>query len=96
MYRWGNGVILASMYVALLMKANASDDELGRLSVLAGMLITANMVMIAAILIQSLLLVQELRNSMSIAEDIIPSVQRHRSVAPNPVHAVTVEGDWHE
>ncbi|CAN0027903.1 unnamed protein product, partial [Laminaria digitata] len=58
LYRWGNGVILASMYVALLMKADDSNEEAGRISVLGGVLITANVVMILAVLVQSVLLAQ--------------------------------------
>ncbi|CAM9332568.1 unnamed protein product, partial [Laminaria digitata] len=56
LYRWGNGVILASMYVALLMKADSSNKESGRLAIFGGVLIAANTVMIAAVLVQSVLL----------------------------------------
>ncbi|CAM9093171.1 unnamed protein product, partial [Laminaria digitata] len=51
LYRWGNGVILGSMFVALLMKADGSNDESARVSVLGGVLITANVVMIIAVLV---------------------------------------------
>ena len=46
LYRWGNGVILASLYVALLMKAKESVYDLKALSAFGWVLIAANVVMI--------------------------------------------------
>ena len=79
LYRWGNGVILASMFVALLMEADGSNDESGTLSVFGWVLITANVVMIFAVLVQSVLLALEWRGSLSIPEETIPPVRRHPS-----------------
>lgn len=81
LYRWGNGVILASMYVALLMKADKSNEESGRLSVLGGVLITVNVVMIIAVLVQSVLWAQGWRDAVPMAEEMLLSVQRHSSAA---------------
>lgn len=57
LYRWGNGVVVASMFVALLVKANESnEDKSGMLSVFGVVLITANLVMIGAVVAQSVVL----------------------------------------
>ncbi|CAM9095604.1 unnamed protein product, partial [Laminaria digitata] len=53
LYRWGNGVVLASMYVALLRKADVSGDDSRTQSAFAGVLIAANVFMIVAVLVHS-------------------------------------------
>ena len=95
LYRWGNGVILASIYVALLMKADPSNEESGRSSVLGGVLITANVVMIVTVLVQSVLLAREWRNAVPMPEEIIPPVERHPSatVRGTKTFPMTMEGD---
>ncbi|CAM9140611.1 unnamed protein product, partial [Laminaria digitata] len=55
LYRWGNGVVVSSMFIALLIKANESNEKSGHLSVFGGVLIFANVVMIVAVLTQSVL-----------------------------------------
>ncbi|CAN0561706.1 unnamed protein product, partial [Laminaria digitata] len=57
LYRWGNGIILASMYVALLMKVDTSSEESSTLSAFGIVLIAANVFLVATVLIQSMLLV---------------------------------------
>ncbi|CAM9260540.1 unnamed protein product, partial [Laminaria digitata] len=47
LYRWGNGVVLASMFLALLVKADASSDK--SLSVFGWVLIVANIMMVVAV-----------------------------------------------
>ena len=59
LYRWGNGIILASMYVALLLKVDVSNEESGTLSAFAGVLIAANVCMILTVMVQSALLVKD-------------------------------------
>lgn len=56
LYRWGNGVVLASMYVALLQKVDVSGEDTPAPSVFAGVLIAANVFMVVAVLVQSSLL----------------------------------------
>ena len=58
LYRWGNGVLLLSMYVALLRKVNVSGDSPTGLS-FSGVFIAANVLMILAVLIQSALLLMK-------------------------------------
>ncbi|CAN0175417.1 unnamed protein product, partial [Laminaria digitata] len=57
LYRWGNGIILASMYVALLLKVDVSNEESDTLTVFAAVLIAANICMILTVLVQSAILV---------------------------------------
>ena len=57
LYRWGNGVVLTIMYVALLRKVDVSGDESPTQSVFSGVFIAANVLMIVAVLVQSALLV---------------------------------------
>lgn len=67
LYRWGNGVILASMYVALLLKFDVSnEDSMYAFSVL---LIAAHVFMIVTVVVQSVLLLQEWRAEI-IAVDV--------------------------
>ena len=57
LYRWGNGVIFSSMYVALLLKVDVSQEGTEALSAYTGVLIAANVFMIVAVVIQSVLLI---------------------------------------
>ncbi|CAM9423006.1 unnamed protein product, partial [Laminaria digitata] len=54
LYRWGNGVVMASMFLALLVKANASSDK--SLSVFGWVLIVANIVMVVAVVVEAVFL----------------------------------------
>lgn len=80
LYRWGNGVVLASMYVALLLKANESNDKSSLLSVFGGVLITANVAMIAAVVVQSVLLTKTWRASKTTDDDMFLPVSRSTPV----------------
>lgn len=102
LYRWGNGVVLASIFVALVLKANASNERSGVLSVFGGVLITANVVMIVTVIGQSVFLGKVWCEKETIVEEVIPTVQRRtsgfrRSTAPtHTVGTVPVRSDWHE
>ncbi|CAM9483258.1 unnamed protein product, partial [Ectocarpus fasciculatus] len=73
LYRWGNGVILASMYVALLLKVNVSDEGSETLSAFVVVLILANVFMVITVVVQSVLLVREWRSSTaSVQEPVDP------------------------
>lgn len=56
LYRWGNGIIVASMYVAFLMKIDVAHDETEALLTFSGVLIAANAFMVVTILVQAVLL----------------------------------------
>ncbi|CAM9571646.1 unnamed protein product [Ectocarpus sp. 12 AP-2014] len=73
LYRWGNGVILASMYVALLLKVNVSEEGSETLSAFVVVLILANVFMVITVVVQSFLLVKEWRSStVSVREPVDP------------------------
>lgn len=60
LYRWGNGIILASMYVAFPLKVDlAGEGSQGSLAITA-LLIAANAFMIFAIAVQTVLLMRGL------------------------------------
>ena len=95
LYRWGNGVVLASMYVSLLLKANDSNDRSGLVSVFGAVLITANVFMVVAVLIQTVLSAKAWHVSKSNAGRVLPGAS-----GPSPrflrgtnlVHAAQVQG----
>ena len=92
LYRWGNGVVLASMYVALLLKANESGEKSGLTSVFGGLLITANVAMIVSVLVQSVLLAKAWRASDTTVQEGLQPVHLSTSVR-GPT--VPVRGDWY-
>ena len=63
LYRWGNGIILGSMYVALLLKFEASEEESDTLSAFAGVLVAANVFMAITVIVQSYFMVKEWRQA---------------------------------
>lgn len=59
LYRWGNGVVLGSMYVALLVKVDVSQEDTESLSAFAAVLIAANVFMVIAVVVQTALMLKE-------------------------------------
>ncbi|CAN0595855.1 unnamed protein product, partial [Laminaria digitata] len=57
LYRWGNGVIVGSLYVAFLLKVDLADESEESIRQFSGVLIAANVVMIVTVLVQTILLV---------------------------------------
>ncbi|CAM9161752.1 unnamed protein product, partial [Laminaria digitata] len=51
LYRWGNGIVLASMYVALLLKVDVSNEGHISLSAFGKVLIFANVFMIITVVV---------------------------------------------
>ncbi|CAM9100679.1 unnamed protein product, partial [Laminaria digitata] len=47
LYRWGNGIIVASMYIAFLLKVQVSNDSSDAVSAFSVVLIIANVAMVA-------------------------------------------------
>ncbi|CAM9138564.1 unnamed protein product, partial [Laminaria digitata] len=52
LYRWGNAIILASMYVALLLKIELADERSRASSVMTALLIAGNIFMIFMVAVQ--------------------------------------------
>ncbi|CAM9365321.1 unnamed protein product, partial [Laminaria digitata] len=55
LYRWGNGVIVGSLYVAFLLKVDLADESEQSIRQFSGVLIAANVVMLVAVLVQTIL-----------------------------------------
>lgn len=58
LYRWGNGIILGSMYVALLMKIELTGADNKASRAMTAALIAANAFMLVTVLVQAALLVK--------------------------------------
>lgn len=80
LYRWGNGIIMASMYVALLMKAKEVDGEYSAFSVFGWLLITAHIVMVVIIVVEAVLLGRKWKFSMTTVKEVKTPVRRPTSV----------------
>ena len=59
LYRWGNGIILGSMYVALLVKVDLSEEDSEALSAFAIVLIAANVFMVVAVVVETTFMLAE-------------------------------------
>ena len=71
--RWGNGVVVASMYVAFLSNVKFSENVAseGYLLTFSGVLIAANVLMVVTVLIQTVLLAKamhERKNAVRVSE----------------------------
>ena len=60
LYRWGNGIILASMYVALLLKVDLAVGGSHGSTTITVLLISANVFMLVTVVVQAVLLVRGL------------------------------------
>lgn len=58
LYRWGNGIIVASMYVAFLSNVDVGRDTTDALLTFSGVLIAANVFMVVTVLLQVIFLMK--------------------------------------
>lgn len=72
LYRWGNGVILASMYTALLLKVDVSEEDSATLPAFVVVLIAANVFLIVTVVVQSYLMVKQWRTATAVIESANP------------------------
>ena len=71
LYRWGNGVVVASMYVAFLMKIDVGEETQYAFLTYSGVLILANVFMVVTVLIEIVLLAKEtcrMKNSVRVVD----------------------------
>ena len=61
LYRWGNGIIVTSMYASFLLRVDIAHDTTRAMSAFSGVLIAANICMAVAILVLATLLIKEWR-----------------------------------
>lgn len=76
LYRWGNGIIVASLYVAFLMKMDVGHDESPALLTFSGVLIAANVFMVVTVLVQTAFLVREWRGLRTAVRAVNEPVRR--------------------
>ena len=85
LYRWGNGVIVGSMYVAFLMKADVGYDSKEAMLTFSGVLILANVFMVVAALVQTVLLVKEVRRRTTAVRIVDEPVRLNRLASVRPI-----------
>ena len=81
LYRWGNGVIVASMYVAFLTKVDVGEEKKQyALLTYSGVLILANVVMVVAVAVQMVFLAKQMRERKNSVMELEMPVRRTDSV----------------
>ena len=85
LYRWGNGIIVGSMYVAFLMKADVGYDSEESMLTFSGVLILANVFMVVAVLLQTALLVKEVRRGTKVVRMVDQPARLNRSESVRPM-----------
>ncbi|CAM9828720.1 unnamed protein product [Laminaria digitata] len=76
LYRWGNAIIVASMYVAFLMKIDVGTDTEYALLTFSGVVILANVFMVVTVLVQTAFLVKELRGAREVVRAVDITIRR--------------------
>lgn len=66
LYRWGNGIIVASIYVAFLMKVDVAHEQTSAMLTFSGVVIAANVFMVITVLLETILLGNAWRSAGSI------------------------------
>ena len=80
LYRWGNSVIVASLYVAFLLKIDLADESEPSIRAFSGVLIAANVVMIVAVLVQTVLVLNEFRRGKETVRSVDTPIRRVSSL----------------
>ena len=89
LYRWGNCVTVASMYVALLMKGHVGQEEQNFLSTYSVVLVLANVFMVVAMLVEMVLLAKQAREMTNSVMELEMPVRRTDSVSVRNVRLPT-------
>ena len=76
LYRWGNAIIVTSMYVAFLGKVDVGYDTAPAMLTFSGVLILANVFMVVTVLIQTAFLVKALRGTREGVRELDAPVRR--------------------
>ena len=92
LYRWGNGVIVASMYVAFLVKVDFGQEKHDALLTLSGVLILANVFMVVAVLVQMVLLAKQVREMKNSVMELEMPVRRTDSMHVTDVRSLEEGG----
>lgn len=76
LYRWGNAIIVASMYVAFLMQVDVGYDTDNALLTFSGVLILANVFMVITVLVQTAFLIKEWHRTRELPRAVDEPVRR--------------------
>lgn len=76
LYRWGNAIIVASMYVAFLMRIDVGRDTTQALLTFSGVLIAANVFMVLTVVLQTALLVKRWTDARNAVVTIDEPIRR--------------------
>ena len=88
LYRWGNGVIVASMYVAFLTKVDVGEEKKQHaLLTYSGVLIFANVFMVVAVAIQMVFLAKQMRRMTNSVMEFEMPLRRTDSVSVRVVRS---------
>jgi len=88
LYRWGNGVIVASMYVAFLTKVDVGEDRKQHaLLTYSGVLIVANVFMVVAVLVEMVFLAKQMRGMTNSVMELEMPVRRTDSASVRDVRS---------
>ena len=87
LYRWGNGVIVASMYVAFLMKVHFGGEKHYALLTFSCVLILANVFMVVAVLVEMVFLAKQVRGMNSSVREVDRPVRRTDLMAARGVRS---------
>ena len=88
LYRWGNGVIVASMYVAFLTKVDVGEDKKQHaLLTYSGVLILANVFMVVAVLVEMVFLAKQMRGMTNSVMELEMPVRRTDSASVRDVRS---------
>ena len=88
LYRWGNGVIVASMYVAFLTKVDVGEEKKQyALLTFSGVLILANVFMVVAVLVEMVFLAKQVRGMNSSVREVDRPVRRTDLMAARGVRS---------
>ena len=87
LYRWGNGVVVASMYVAFLMKVDVGEQTHYALLTYSGVLILANVFMVITELLQIVFLAKQIRGIQTSVRQVDRPVRRTDTVPVRDVRS---------
>ena len=78
--RWGNGVMVASMYGAFLMKVGVGEENYYALLTCSGVLILANVFTVVTVLVKMVFLAKHMRGMKNSVREVDRPVRRTDSV----------------
>ena len=93
LYRWGNGVIVASMYVAFLTKVDVGEEKKQHaLLTYSGVLILANVFTVVAVIVEMVFLAKQMRGMKDSVREVDRPIRRTDSTSVRGVRSPIERG----